>query len=587
MIFGLYGILRIFFFTEGIVHDSRLPPLLFLAASFVGAGLLAFPQIYLTFPLAIQSNRAELSESYAYIGSLSPFAFATLIDPMIQYVLRGNCLYSGLFSLYLILLAFHSKDVRSKNHFRLWAVMTLIVLLLALGGWSPLYIAIIKLTRFYSFRMPSKFLVFACFGFAMMAGYGLQKALSLASSRPLPASSPVFKAVRSYLIAAGFFVLLCFAAYLGTTVAKDYALKFGEWFVHQYIYGKPGHHRSLESYLGDLNAYLSGIQALYSFAKPVNRIIFTGIMLSLFFTALPFLRKKITKPWIYGGLAFLFLDLFLFSWIDIQQDYALYAKAVDASSPMIQALDSYQKQGRLGRVFGYRSLHEGLPLVPSKNMLYGIQDTGMYSPFVMKRYFETVGLLGNVNDSTYAASPEPDFVTARLPLLSSLNVSHVLSFRELNHPQLRLLFHDAQSQSYLYENAGNVKPAYFVNRVQLYPDWASLKADYMKASFDPQAALLLEHSELSKIPDFKPEPENIPAQIQLLAQSEDSSSWEVSAGAPGFFVIPNTMFEGWRAELNGKEVPVLKAYGIFQAVYLPGKGLHQIRFDYHPVRFKK
>jgi len=48
----------------------------------------------------------------------------------------------------------------AEQTFRLWGIMTLIALLLTLGQWSPLYVILVKLTRFYAFRFPAKFLGF-------------------------------------------------------------------------------------------------------------------------------------------------------------------------------------------------------------------------------------------------------------------------------------------------------------------------------------------------------------------------------------------------------------------------------------------
>ena len=128
--------------------------------SFALSMLVALPQLVMSYTLAVRSNRIGVEEDYAYVGSMSPFALFTLLIPTTQQFFRGNSIYGGIFSILLVLYAIFSKKERGTTLFRLWVVIGLISLLLALGEWSPLYVGIVKVTKFYSFRTPMKFLVF-------------------------------------------------------------------------------------------------------------------------------------------------------------------------------------------------------------------------------------------------------------------------------------------------------------------------------------------------------------------------------------------------------------------------------------------
>ena len=75
LIFGTYALLRIFIFPENsIPWTKKALTLGALAVVAAVALILAFPQIYLTFQLAMLSNRTGLEEGYAYLGSMSPMA---------------------------------------------------------------------------------------------------------------------------------------------------------------------------------------------------------------------------------------------------------------------------------------------------------------------------------------------------------------------------------------------------------------------------------------------------------------------------------------------------------------------------------
>lgn len=49
---------------------------------------------------------------------------------------------------------------------------------------------------------------------------------------------------------------------------------------------------------------------------------------------------------------------------------------------------------------------------------------------------------------------------------------------------------------------------------------------------------------------------------------------------PGFVVLSENYFPYWKASVNGKEIPIYRAYGTYRALFLPA-GDHPIRFTYH------
>ncbi|MEI7752476.1 MAG: hypothetical protein WCJ71_10365, partial [Candidatus Omnitrophota bacterium] len=236
MIFGAYAMLRIILFPENPSSSTKKAVTLgAVTLVAVIALLIALPQVFLTFQLATQSNRSGLEEGYAYVGSASPLVLGTLISPSLWAIFKGN-LYSGLFSLFLMLLTFCSPEIRKNKTFRIWCVMTLLAYLLALGQWSPLYVALIKLTHFYSFRVPAKFLGFSCFGLAMLSAIGFQALWQGQTTQAV-----VKRAFHTFfLILAAFWGFMAFANGFLTT-GRALALKLGELFVMRFIYAKPGH----------------------------------------------------------------------------------------------------------------------------------------------------------------------------------------------------------------------------------------------------------------------------------------------------------------------------------------------------------
>ena len=580
MIFGVYVGTRIFVFPEVLLSwRQSVWTLGVLTVAAVGALLLAFPQIFLTFQMALLSNRTGLEEGYAYVGSMSPAVLGTMVIPKLSLMLRGNDLYAGAFSLFLVLFAFSSPEIRKSRTFRLWSVMTLISLLLALGRWSPLYVALIKLTKFYSFRFPAKFVGFICFGFAMMSAVGFQALWQGRSTQAV-----VRKALWAYLAIVSFSVSLMFFAKLLMTSGKDIALKLGEYFVMRFVYAKPGHPHSLESYLDIVKSYPDYVLNYISLRDPAN---IWMVVMSCFCVVLviAFQRKKlVARSLLCVGIFFLAVDLYAASFLDIQLDLAPY-KQVLTSSPLLNVLEAERAVGRLGKIYGFRSAKKQLPFAPSQNILYGFADIGAYSPLVSKRYNESIGLLGNVNDSNFQRFPSLDFVLQRLPLLGFLDVSHVLSTEPIDHADLQLLSASPARGRYLYRNLASHQSAYFIGKVKIVQDWDALRAELMAPHFDPKEILLLEKEELPQIGLlYPPDPTKPGAVIILQKQEADFEEWRVESAQAGFFVVPESFYPGWEASVNGKAVAILKADGLFRAIRLDEPGTYRIQFRYRPFR---
>ncbi len=58
----------------------------------------------------------------------------------------------------------------------------------------------------------------------------------------------------------------------------------------------------------------------------------------------------------------------------------------------------------------------------------------------------------------------------------------------------------------------------------------------------------------------------------------------VKTAQPGWLVISDVWFPGWRAKVDGKSAPILKANFLFRGIYLT-KGLHRVELNYQPVSF--
>jgi hypothetical protein len=591
-IFMIYIFLRLIAIREHTTRlsiDKNLLGKIVWIGIFCGIGfVLAFPQIYLTYRLAIQSNRIGLDESFAYVGSMAPGSVLTLIFPVLQRAFKNNCIYSGIVSIFFIICTLCLKKYREENLFKLWITMGIVSLLLALGQWSPLYIVIVKLTHFYSFRIPAKFLFFTCFSLAILSGTGLQSLLSLKKSHDeaflISRINKIYFATITSAIAI--MLTVSFLIQCGNRIW----LKIGKILVERLIFNHAGHPHSLEFYLDQLVGYLSNLQSLFSLSHTENFYQLYFVALSVIFVLILSKIKKLKMLWLCSFLIFGVIDLSHYSWLDIRRGFDSFQnvkKQIYENRPqshkIVEKLLSEKKDNKLSRLYGFRNLHEYLPITPSNNMLENIEDIGAYSPFVFRRYYETIGQFGNINDSNNAADPTPKFVFERFPLLAFLDVSHILSRRPLENSQITLLEYDENLTTYLYKTTHKHGRTYIINHMEVFADWESLKRRLMAHNFDPRQIVLFEKSEMNKISNrqFAPASNTI-GTISLKAKDSTKELWEIEVNGPCFFVTSNTMFAGWQAKINGNQEPILLANGLFRSVSINKAGKYEIEFEYHP-----
>ncbi|MBN1146803.1 MAG: YfhO family protein [Anaerolineales bacterium] len=74
------------------------------------------------------------------------------------------------------------------------------------------------------------------------------------------------------------------------------------------------------------------------------------------------------------------------------------------------------------------------------------------------------------------------------------------------------------------------------------------------------------------------------AQAQIVAETAARLVVRVSAPASGWLVLSDTWYPGWRAWVDGRATPVLRADYLFRAVPLEA-GEHQVVFAYQPLSF--
>lgn len=154
--------------------------LLILVGCFAVALLLALPQLLPSLDLLRLSNRGGGFDPLgATAFSLPPDLLGRALLPSYDGQLFGEYVGAiGVIGLGLALWAALKKTAAS----RIWLLLAVVGLTLALGRYNPLYLLLAELPPFSLFRAPARFLALFTLGMAMLAGLGIESLAPTAKS---------------------------------------------------------------------------------------------------------------------------------------------------------------------------------------------------------------------------------------------------------------------------------------------------------------------------------------------------------------------------------------------------------------------
>lgn len=511
--------------------------LFLLMSSLVLSFLIALPQLGSTLELARFSNRFSYPKEFAYVGSMNPFAIATLFLPHWDGIL-GSEIYVGAIGLFFLVFSLTSKKESKELFF--W-VMFLIAIVLAFGRLSPLYWIIVEAAGFSSFRIPTKFIFFAGFALAVLCAYGFEKwYVRRSKDNKLTYPYKVF-GVLSLAGVTGFLLthifLTSFEAPLKGLLRQ---------YVERWVVGSKVHPWPPEYYMSKLDGVYQNVLQVVSLTNPWNWLFIALIVISWHFLKRSICVKKTFRPKVAAGFCgLLFINLYAYGYTSVKGNYETL-QFIDQPSPIVDYLKSDKDVFRVQRLFSSLAVGERLPLTPHVNILSRIEITGAYSPLVMAKYYENMRGLGDVNDSHEYLFFSPDKFKAKEADINLLNVKYLLSDTELNNRRYVKRFEGYRSL--LYENLHAMPRVFFVKEI----------SDLLKSKTKYDS-------------------------VVLKKKTQDELELEVQTNVPGYVVISEMNYPGWKAWVDKKATKVVAAKEMFQAVPIETSGKHSIRLSYEPV----
>lgn len=521
---------------------------------FTAAGALAvffsLAQLLPTFELAMLSSRAKAVKDLAYVGSMSPLGWVTLFYPSWDGFL-GSEMYVGILGLFFVFVSlFSEKSPREK----FFVFSSALFVLLALGKFSPLYRGLVEITHFYGFRTPIKFLFFATFSCAILAGFGFDKFFRREEIRSRCSSPQVLSGYHFFMVFGGIMLLVPFVTHLFLEQYRPVLLPFFKQYVADHIFGAAGHPHALDFYMRKAEDFYEQVILLAGLCNK-HTVIEWGVLgfsLAAVKTAW-FLPENFLKKF---GKVFcciiLLTDLYFYGFTSIKANYEnfnVFEKYRE--SPIVQYLQRDDSLYRVMEIYEEADQNEKFPVFPNFNMLLGLDDIGAYSPLVMRDYRSFLKGWGYTNDSLTNEMVNSDRVQENLGLLSFLNVKYILSAKPLANQALVPVAEDKGIT--LYRNEKVLPRAFIAGGVSVPPD------------------------RLHGLKNIRP--------ADRISYDQNSIKIDVNAAEDGLLVVSDIAYPGWKFKLNGKPQASSKIFKLFRVAYLK-KGANEAVFEYKPVLYQ-
>jgi hypothetical protein len=451
--------------------------------------------------------------------------------------------YPFFLSLYLgplaILLALNAGRER-----RLWLVAALGVLL-SLGAHGPLAVPLAALM--HTFRVPVKFFFLTSFAVALLAGRGFDRALRAVRVPP----TVLLPGMLLLLLSAALSRDPSLAARLLSGVLPELAdwrarvVASTDWPVALLRTGALGVAGGLALLGGRRVAPLAGIAVMLDVlvvTLPLNPTAERS-----FYELRPEVRKMVHSAAAEGQSRFF--------------SYGLTATPPVRFEPRIAGLNTDY----------WLYAMERQSVLPRSHVLDGLE--GAFDE-------DRNGLLP-LGATLLPTERDPRFFAHHFRRLQLANVRFVLSYRplpdDLVSPRGEVRFPEIADSLLLFELRDPLPRAFWVGEIEVLPAGASASPSVEDPGFDPRRKVVL----AARPPE--PPPSVVDAAPSMVRfEQEDPHTVRIRAESPaGMIVVSQGYDPAWRAEVEGREEPLIRANGRYLALWTPG-GSREWTLRYRP-----
>ncbi len=200
-------------------------------------------------------------------------------------------------------------------------------------------------------------------------------------------------------------------------------------------------------------------------------------------------------------------------------------------------------------------------------MLFGIEQAGGEHGNSLQRFHEFVGAGQDtyVDWSNFFGNPN---------FMNAANIGQVISMVELNAPHLREVH---RGSALVYENIGVLPRAFLAEDVTVSSDTTIALQVFAAPDFDPSRSAIIYAG-----PDVAFPSGPLDGSAEIVSAEPDRVVVRTTANRPALLVLSDNYYDGWRATVNGAEVPVYRANHAFRGVRVES-GESEVVFEFHPA----
>ena len=146
--------------------------------------------------------------------------------------------------------------------------------------------------------------------------------------------------------------------------------------------------------------------------------------------------------------------------------------------------------------------------------------------------------------------------------------------------------YDAPGPLAVYQNPDPLPRAWLVSAAKILSDEEAVLAALQQPSFEPLHTVVLMQNDAHPPTSAESSPSSMGAPVSILFYGENEIVLATSAERPGYLVLSEVWYPGWRATVNSEPAPVLRANYTLRALPVPAGEL-TIRLWYAPDSWRR
>jgi hypothetical protein len=460
--------------------------------------------------------------------------------------------YMGVIILFLAVFGFIKN--RKDPFVQYLAIMIVLSLLIAFGREFPVVYDLMYryFPLFNKFRVPSMILTIVQIFVPVLAAYGIATFLR---EREELQGSQLQKRKKSILITLGvtigvlFVIAMTFESFLPRQAIQN---------VFSYLtrYGLP-RDQIVEQVFRQIPTQASREITSLLTSMATNDIYVAMVLLVLAFGAIYyFVQRKLALTTFAAILALVIVaDLWRVAMIPIQPSERSLHQQVFTTPEYVKYL---QRDTTHYRVLEFDN---GQPPYNNNLAYWRIQSAYGYQGAKMRWYQDMI-----------------DVVDLKNPLLWGLmNVKYIISNTPDSSTTMGLVYNGRDMK--VYTNTSPLPRAFFVNRYEV-ADGLTILSRINSKSFDPRDVLFF-----TEDPKITIEPPHSAASVEIVKYGIHAIDLKVTTAGSNLLFLSETYYPvGWKAFVDGKEIPIYRANYLFRAVVVP-PGIHTVEMKFEPRGF--